>query len=352
MKVNIREKKILFPLILIIGVALVSTLSAMTSKENKEAAAFEEVRAKKGNLKIDLVSDGVIELNTVSLQFGINGVVAQVLVDEGQKIKAGEIIARLEDSKYRNEVEIAGVKLQKAIADMEKIKLQYFPMEKIPEAYARVELETKKLDLDKSNADIQEAQANLNKAQDNLSDTVLKSPIAGTVVQINGKAGETVSSSSNEGGKAFAVVSKDKVKVIAKVLELDIGEVSVGQQVEVTAEAFPDEKLPGKVSKIAYLPTTDSNGIVAYEVEIELLKPNANLRDGMTCSVSFILKEVKDVVILPNKSVKMVEGKQVVEMLSEKGEKIQKEIKTGFTDGTNVEIKEGLQPGDKVLLFK
>lgn len=352
MKINIREKKILIPLILVIGVALVSTLLAMTKTENKEVVAFEEIRAKKGDLKIDMVSDGVIELNTVSLQFGVSGVLAQILVDEGEKIGQGQIIARLVDSKYRNEVDIANVKLQKALADTEKIKLQYLPMEKIPEAYAQVEIATKKLDLDKSNADIQEAQANFNKAEGNLLDTLVKSPISGTIVQINGKVGEVISSSSNDGGKAFAIVSEDKVKVVAKVLELDIGEVSVGQKAEIVLEAFPDEKLGGSVSKVAYLPTTDSNGIVAYQVEIELMEPYENLRDGMTCTVSFILKEVKDVVILPNKTVKMVEGKQVVEMLSETGEKVQKEVKTGFTDGINVEIKEGLQPGDKVLLYK
>lgn len=352
MKINIREKKILLPLILVIGVALVSMLLAMTNTENKEVVAFEEIRAKKGDLKIDMVSDGVIELNTVSLQFGVSGVLAQILVDEGEKIRQGQIIARLVDSKYKNEVDIANVKLQKALADTEKIKLQYLPMEKIPEAYAQVEIATKKLDLDKSNADIQEAQANLNKAEDNLLDTMVKAPISGTVVQINGKVGEVVSSSSNDGSKAFAVVSEEKVKVIAKVLELDIGEVTVGQKAEVVIEAFPDEKLVGSVSKVAYLPTTDSNGIVAYEVTIELIKPFKNLRDGMTCTVSFVLKEVKDVVVLPNKTVKMVEGKQVVEMLSEKGDKVQIEVKTGFTDGINVEIKEGLQPGDKVLLYK
>lgn len=333
------------------GIAVFISLGA-TGSENKEEIAFEEVRAKKGDLKIDLVADGTIERNTVNLQFGINGVLSRILVSEGAKVGQGEVLARLDDRKYTSEVEIAQAKLQKAVADMEKIKLEYLPMEELSEVYARLEIETKKLDLEKSNADIQEAQSNLKKAENSLLDTVLKSPIAGTVVQINGKVGEVVSSSSNDGGNAFAVVSEDKAKVVAKILELDIGEVSIGQKAEAVTEAFPNEKLDGKVTKIAYLPTTDNNGIVAYLVEIELSGPDEKLRDGMTCTVSFILKEVKDVIIIPNKAVKIVEGKQVVEMKSEQGEVIQREVKAGFTDGSSVEIKEGLQAGDTVLISK
>lgn len=352
MSTSKKIKITIFTLLFIIGGITVFISQGMTVSENQKEITFEEVRAKKGDLKIDLVADGAIELNTVNLQFGISGVLSQILVTEGTKVAQGQVLARLDDRKYTNEIEIAQVRLQKAITDMEKIKLEYLPMEELSEVYARVEIEAKKLDLDKSNADIQEAQSNLKKAEDSLLDTVLKSPIAGTVVQINGKVGEVVSSSSNDGGNAFAVVSEDKVKVVAKVLELDIGEISAGQKVEVVTEAFPNEKLDGKVTKIAYLPTTDNNGIVAYLVEIELSEPDEKLRDGMTCTVSFILKEVKDVIIIPNKAVKIVEGKQVVEMLSEQGDVVQREVKAGFTDGSNVEIKEGLQSGDTVLISK
>lgn len=348
MKFNLKEKKILLPIIFVL-VTLALLMMAMTNKEENELISFEEVRATKGDLKIEMISDGVIELNTVNLQFGTNGVLAQILVGEGEKVEKDEIIATLEDSSYINEVEIANAKLQKAKSLSEQIKQPYLAMEKNPEAYARLEIESKKLDLDKSYSDIQEAQANLNKARENFLDTVLKSPVSGTVVQINGKIGEVVSISS-DGSKGFAVVSEENVKVVAKVLELDIGEVWSGQNVEVVIEAFPDEILTGQVSKIAYLPTTDNNGIVAYEVEIELIESNDRPRDGMTCTISFISKEVNDVIILPNKAVKMVEGKQVVDMLLE-GEKIQREIKTGFTDGYKVEIKEGLKAGDIVLIY-
>ncbi|NLI91770.1 MAG: efflux RND transporter periplasmic adaptor subunit [Peptococcaceae bacterium] len=349
------KKKIkiaLFSLLFILGGIAVFISLGLTTGENKKEAAFEEVRAKKGDLKIDLTADGSVELDTVNLQFGINGTLNQILVSEGTKVKQGDILAKLDSKKYVNEVEIAQANLQEAVNDMEKIQLEYIPMKELTEAYAKIDIDSKKLDLDKSNAKIQEAQSNLRKAEDSLSDTVLKSPINGTIVQINGKVGELVSSSNNDSGKPFAIVSEDQVKVVAKVLEQDIGEVSIGQKVEVVTEAFPNEKFGGKVTKIAYLPTTDSNGIVAYLVEVQLDQPKENLRNGMTCTVSFILKEVKDVILIPNKAVSIVDGKQVVQMLSEKGDVAKREVKAGFTDGSNVEIKEGLQAGDIVLLSK
>lgn len=348
----LKDRRIVITAVLVLIIAAAITSLTMNKADAETSIAVEEVRAKKGDIKIDLVSDGVIEYNSVYLQFGVNGVLKEILVNEGDKVESGQIIARLDDRKNINDIDTAKVKLQKAENDVEKIKLQYLPMEKIPEAYAPVEIETKKLDLANSNADLLDAQVNLQKAENSLQDTYLKSPIQGTVVQINGNLGEVISSSSSDGTKAFAVVSEQKIKVVAKVLELDIAMVSRGQKTEVELEAFPDEVFTGSVSRIAFLPTTDSNGIVAYAVEIELDKMNDSLREGMTCVISFIIKEVNDVIILPNRAVRIVDGKQFVDIKKEDGEILSQEIKTGFTDGSYVEVKEGLQSGDIVLLNK
>lgn len=349
MNVHMKDKKVWIPLVILVGIAVAGLWFPGFSREETVVVDVQEATAKKGDLTIDLLVDGILELNTVNLQFGTSGVLNQLLVSEGDRVEPGQVIAILDDSNYSSEVTIASTRLQKALADKEKLVIQYSSMTEVPEAYAQADILLKEIDLANSSAGVTEAQASLSQAMSNQSDTVLKAPYAGTIVQINGELGEVISSTTNEGG-AFVILSEEKVVVTAKVLELEIGDVSIGQLARVTVEAYPEAPISGTVTNIAYLPTTDSNGIVSYEVTIELTDPAENLRHGMTCTASLILKEVQDVVIIPNKAVKMIDGKQMVEVALENGETSQKQIKTGFTDGYNVEVKEGLEPGDKVLI--
>jgi multidrug efflux pump subunit AcrA (membrane-fusion protein) len=126
----------------------------------------------------------------------------------------------------------------------------------------------------------------------------------------------------------------------------------VGQKVYVTVEAIPDKKFTGEVSKINALPSEDSSGLVNYTVEIKIKDPGTELKDGMTCAVSFVIKEVKDCLIVPYNAVKIVDGKQVVTVVDETGQSVEREIKTGFTDGTSVEVLEGLRENETVVYPK
>ena len=346
------KKKTLYigAILLVIVVVAGIAVWIFNQKDSPGEIEQEKVRVTKGDIKIELYADGVVSLNTTNLQFPTNGVLLETFVQVGDFVEQGAPIARLESSAYQNEVDIASVRLNKALADQRKLELEYSAMEQTADAYAKIVMDTKKLDLDQSRADVLEAQMELANAKSNLADAILEAPMAGTIVELNGKVGESVSTSTSDSVRGFAVLSGNQVDVVAKVLELDIGSIFPGQKVEVVTEAFPDDSLEGAVSQIAYLPTTDANGIVAYEVVITLNEAPENLRDGMTCTVSFIVKEVNDVMVLPNKAVTIMDGEQTVTLLTESGETMQVLIRTGFTDGYQVEVKEGLKPGDMVLM--
>lgn len=87
-------------------------------------------------------------------------------------------------------------------------------------------------------------------------------------------------------------------------------------------------------------------------MEIKIKDPDPDLKDGMTCTVSFVIKEVLDSLMVPYQAVRIVDGKQVVTVVDQDGQMVEKQIKTGFTDGNQVEVLEGLQVNETVIYPK
>ena len=104
-----------------------------------------------------------------------------------------------------------------------------------------------------------------------------------------------------------------------------------------------------KVKSINYVPSNEG-GSVVYKVTVELDSTERALLEGMTVNAKFITKEVKDVLILSNKAITLVDGKQMVKVKREDGTIEDVEITTGFSDDRVSEIKNGLSEGDIVVV--
>lgn len=377
----VKSKKRLW-MLLIVGIIAAGGAVYWHQQQNKEDAAqtqYEQAQVTRDDIVVGLDSDGNIEFAKVNLRFGVKGTIAEVLVDEGKQVKKGDVIARLDDRDYQDQYQLALAQLQEAKeqdttglldselkiksaeAELEKLRDEYKEMEAIPDAYPANDLKLKKLELDNKELeyknmlkkyDLQKGQGlkqnelQVKMAKENLEDTILYAPVSGVVLGLANKVGESLTDEQD-----FATIHENNaIKAATKVIEYDIGQIKPGQKVYVTVEAVPDKKFTGVVSKVNALTTEDSSGLVNYAVEIDIKDPGAELRDGMTCSVSFVIKEVKNCLIVPYKAVKIVNGKQVVTVVDEKRQQVERQIKTGFTDGTSVEVLEGLR-GNETLVY-
>lgn len=314
-------KRKIFILILLVIILAVGTGFFIISKKNdsREEIQYEQVKVKKGDIVVGLDSDGVVEFSKVNLRFGVKGTIADILVKEGDEVKKGAIIAKLDDQDYQEEYQLAVAKLkdsqeedlinllnheltlEKMKSELEKLKEEYQEMTLIPEAYSASEIKMKKQDVENKEREYQNAvkkheilvndyednELNQNElavkiAQENLNDTILYSPVNGTVLKLAKKIGESLTDEQD-----FAVIHENnQYKIITKVIEYDISSIKVGQKVNITVEAIPDKKYVGEVSKIDALPTTDSSGLVSYQVEVDIKNPDSELKDGMTCMVT------------------------------------------------------------------
>lgn len=380
---NLKKKKNLW-LALVFFLLLAGGTAFWWQQKNAEQSnelQYEETQVKRDDIVVGLDSDGTIEFSKVTLRFGIRGTIAEVLVSEGDVVKKGQVIAKLESQNYQDQYQLAEEKLKAAKdsevtslldselkiktteSDLEKLRDEYKEMTEIPDAYSANELKMKKLELDnkeieyknlvkkyeiEKNKGLGQEELQVKMAQQDLEDTILYAPVSGVVLGLANKAGESLTDEDD-----FATIHENNaIKAATKVIEYDIGQIKVGQKVYVTVEALPDKKFTGVVSKINALPEEDSSGLVNYSVEINIKDPSSELKDGMTCSVSYVLKEVQDCLIVPYKAVKIINGKQMVTVLDEQGNKVQKQIKTGFTDGTSVEVLEGLRGNETVVYPK
>ncbi|MEW9122122.1 MAG: efflux RND transporter periplasmic adaptor subunit [Thermotaleaceae bacterium] len=376
-----------------------------TAQSSSEAVTVKEESVRRGDLTIAFSGDGKSQIPTVNLDFNLTGKLKELYVKVDDEIQVGQLLAKLDDTEYIKRLKTAQINYDKALLSLEqkkqnndfnlvtekqkldelKLKLdqtemEYEPMLEMKEYYSKQELEIKKMAyesaksayeiqleryeiLSNSNLDIELEEANLETvkialetAQDDLDNTILRSPTHAKVLNIANKPGETISAPSDSGEitadtKHFLVVSDaQKVEVIVPVSELDLSNVSVGQNVEVVFEAIEGEVFTGKVISIASLHKVDQNSLVTYDVKIELDSGFDQIKSGMTCSVSFILRQEKNVLSIPNKAVKMVDGKQRVKVKSQNGEVEERNIKTGLTDGKYVEVTEGLNGNETVLV--
>lgn len=205
--------------------------------------------------------------------------------------------------------------------------------------------------------EVESAQNDLATAQTNLNKTVLRAPIDGKVVYISKKVGEQTGPVQDDGStttvdtKHFIVLADSgTVQVKSNVTESDIKNITLGQPVEVTVDANEGEAIRGKVTAINSLPKVDSNGVVTYEVTADLTGAGDTLKEGMSAVVSFILKEKKNVLYVPNKAVKAENGKQYVQVKQPDGTVAKKYVQGGMTDGENMEVVSGLSRNDIVLV--
>lgn len=370
-----------------------------------EATAIKEEQVMRGDITIDFDSDGEAEIPVVNLDFDISGKLKELYVQEGDEISKGQLLAKLDDTEYVKKLKTAEINYKKAIASLEQkeenrklsllaekqkvedlkakfnqMEAEYLPMVELKEIYSEQALEIKKTsyesaksayevqlerynillnsnkDIELEKANVESAKLSLEMAKDDLSSTILESSIEGRILNLAYKPGETITSIKESGTVTadtthFMVVSdSDKVEVVVPVSEIDLSKVELNQQVEVEFEAFEGQKFMGKVISIDSLPIIDNSGLVTFDIRIELDGGMDKIKSGMTCSASFIIRQRKNVTYISNKAVTMAEGKQVVEVKDKSGNTEIRNIKTGLTDGKYVEVTDGLNVGETIII--
>lgn len=214
-------------------------------------------------------------------------------------------------------------------------------------------LELKRQDVKLAETNMQSDQIKLDDAKQRLIDTRVVAPIDGVVAVRNVEIGTMISSGiSNVGGGTTVLTISDlsTLFVLASVDESDVGKVSVGLTANITADAYPNRKFLGKVTRVATRGVNASN-VVTFEVKIEVTSENKRmLKPEMTTNIEIVAAQKNDAVLVPTEAVGRQKGKRVVTVVKADNTTEERTVEAGINDGTHIEIESGLSEGEIVQL--
>ena len=194
-------------------------------------------------------------------------------------------------------------------------------------------------------ADVAAAQARLEAAQATLNLARVTAPFAGIVTEAYPLPGDQVGA----GAAAFRIDDLSSLLVDVNVSEVDINSVAVGQPVTLTFDAILGREYHGEVAEVAQTGTI-SAGVVNFKVTVELTDADSFVKPGMTAAVNITVKELTDVLLVPNRAVRLSEGARVVYIL-ENNQPVKKTIRLGQSSDTmSVLLSGDVQEGDAVIL--
>ena len=215
-------------------------------------------------------------------------------------------------------------------------------------------LEIYKNALDQAKEGLETAKNKLESTQDSLENYTITAPISGQVIQKAAKVGDNITRSGSSDTTLAVIYDLSSLTFEMSIDELDIQNVKVGQEVEVTADAFEGQTFSGTVTNVS-LQSTYSNGVTTYPVTVTL-EESGDLLPGMNVDGTIIIDQAEDVLTIPVDS--LMRGNQVYvkdDTITEPADGVPAgfravQVKTGLTNDTYVEITEGLSEGDQVYV--
>ena len=380
--------------IVLLGAIVVFALTRGGTKIDPSKLA----KVEKGDLAKSVVATGkVTPIIKVEVKSKASGIVKKLLVDYGDRVKKGQLLAQLDKIEIEAQVEqsraaleAAQANLKSTQADLERAKVDAegpdVPLLKraydratgmakdgvvsasaLDDAQKNYELALNKQNVSKAQvtvlrakisqaqAQVAQDQANLKQLEEQLSYTDIVSPIDGIVLSRDVQMGDAVSSILVLGSSATLVMNlgdTSEVYVKGKVDESDIGKVYLGQPARIKVESFKDKTFTGKVTKISPMGVEKDN-VTTFEVRVSIQNPGGELKAEMTANAEIILEEHKNVLQIPEGAILYDKDKKAsVEIPNPKGKdgKDKIAVNIGISNGAKTEVLSGLKEGDQVVL--
>ena len=358
-----RRKALIFfvPVVLILG-----ALYALRIRQSFASPEVQTVRAQVSQAgqptagsAVLTASGYVVARRKAVVSAKIQGRLADLKVEEGSKVREGEVIARLESVDYEAQVSRARAQVQRAEADLAEARRQTRVAENLAKdsVLSRDELEASQSRVKVGEAGLAQARADLEFAQAQLQNTLIRAPFSGVVVRKMAEVGESVApippgvNLSTSSGAIVALADLATLEVEADVAEANVARLGDEQPAEVTVEAFPGDTYKAVLRQV--IPTADRTK-ATVQVKVTILDKDPKLKPEMSAKVTFLEREQKaaegaapapPAVSVPAEAVVTRNGKQVVFELRDTVVK-ERPVVAGPERQGRYTIKEGLSGGE------
>ena len=264
-------------------------------------------------------------------------------------------LAALQGTTYENNLAQAQASLHLAQAQLADAQQNWETLKAGPSAIDRALLEAQLSDAQSKLADLQAGpdpndiaalQARMDAAQATLDQTSIRAPFAGTITDIKNSTGDQVT----PGKAAFRLDDLSRLLVDVSLSEVDINRIAVGQSVSITFDAISGKEYRGIVNEVASVGDVTSQGAASFVVTVELTNADDDIKPGMTAAVNIIIEQLQDVLLVPNRAVRIFDGERAVYILVD-GQGGWVQVTLGVSSGVESQVLAGdLRLGDVVVL--
>ncbi len=319
------------------------------------------VKVEKGEIVDKALAIGsIVPENEISVKSKISGIVRKIFVEMGDKVEKGAPLidispspTPLEYAEAKRNVELAEVNFENARSEYQRSKelsQQNLISQQDFDLKSKIYKETK-LRLDLAQEKFSLTEEGKTQIADKKIESVITSPIKGTVLQKKVEEGDPVVplTSYQAGTELMSLAYMDNLIFKGTVDEIDVGKLQEGMETIIKIGALPGDEIKGVLDKISPKARKEENSTF-FDVEIRITQTGEKmLRAGYSANAEIIINQKKDVLVIPERLIEFKGDSTFVEVKSSHGEITKKEIKTGLSDGINIEVTEGLEEGEEVV---
>ncbi len=304
---------------LVTAALLVVGFAAMRSRESASTVRYQTEPATRGTLNVMVSATGNLQpIKKVDVGSELSGTIEAVMADDNDHVKKGQVLARLDTSKLKDQITRseatlastqakeaqAAASVQEASASLDRLReVSRLSDGKVP---SKTEMESAEATLAKAQADLAGARADVNEAraalssdQTNLAKASIRSPIDGVVLKRSVEPGQTVAASLQVATLFTIAEDLREMELDVAVDEADVGNVKEGQDATFTVDAYPNRTYTASVTRVAYGSTT-SNNVVSYTTTLHVKNDDESLRPGMTATAEISTTTHDNALLVPN----------------------------------------------------
>lgn len=344
--INLSPRKVSRKKIIIISVIILILiiLYFVFGGKNESQVAYNTDTVKLSDLTVSISASGTLQpVVTVDVGTELSGTITEVLVDDNDEVKKGQIIAKLDTSKLLDSVNISQATLESAQANLltaqandREARANYKRLQQVFELSggkvpSKSELESAEIAQERTQANVAVAKASITQAlatlksnKTNLEKAVIRSPISGIVLARKIEAGQTVAASMN--APVLFSIAEDlaQMQLLINIDEADISNLKEGLQATFSVSAFPNRSFPATISRINTGSTLTDN-VVTYKTTLTVDNKNLELRPGMTATAKIITADKKQILTIPNTALRYTPP------ITTETEKVKSSIISSFT---------------------
>jgi HlyD family secretion protein len=389
-------RKVLIGIAVIAVLGIAASLSVRNSRDRGIEVRIEEVAAR--DLVETVTASGNIRAGrVVDISSDVSARVVELLIDEGDDVRAGDLLLRLDPTQFEAAVSRAQALLnqsetqvfereasrEKALRDFQRLENLYqrdsllIARQQLQDA--RTSLDLAEGQLESARFGVEQAQASLDEAEERLSKTVFTAPIDGKVTRLNVEEGETVivGTMNNAGSLVLTISELSRVEAVVQVDETDVPYISLGDSAVLELDAFPNRTFAGEVTEIgnsAIVPpsqTSSTQTAIDFEVVITMVDPPGGVRPDLSATADIVTATARGAVAVPiialtvRSRSRMQEDSEGAEAST--GDRPEDddaegvfvvrdgtvefvEVEVGITGEEHFEIRSGLAVGDSVVV--